>query len=78
MFTAEVGVSPGRYVDRVRLETARRILETDHDRDLDAIARSAGFGNQQGMRRAFSLALGITPAEYRRRFGSPTGLHLAV
>lgn len=78
VFTAEVGVSPGRYVDRVRLETARRLLETDHDRDLDAIARAAGFGNQQGMRRAFSLALGITPAEYRRRFGSPTGLHLAV
>jgi transcriptional regulator GlxA family with amidase domain len=78
VFTAEVGVSPGRYVDRVRLETARRLLETD-GRDLEQIARAAGFGNQQGMRRAFAAALGIGPAEYRRRFGTnPTDLHLAV
>jgi transcriptional regulator GlxA family with amidase domain len=68
VFSAEVGVSPGRYVDRVRLETARRLLESDN-RDLDVIARAAGFGNQQGMRRAFTLSLGVTPAEYRRRFG---------
>ncbi len=54
VFTAEVGLSPGRYVDRVRLETARRLLESD-TRELDAIARAAGFGNQQGMRRAFAL-----------------------
>ncbi|MGQ0845593.1 MAG: GlxA family transcriptional regulator [Sporichthyaceae bacterium] len=78
VFTAEVGVSPGRYVDRIRVETARRLLETD-GRDLEAVARAAGFGNQQGMRRAFAAALGIGPAEYRRRFGAqPTALHLAV
>lgn len=77
VFTAEVGCSPGRYVDRVRLETARRLLESDN-RDLDVIARAAGFGNQQGMRRAFTLALGVTPAEYRRRFGGTTARTLTL
>lgn len=77
VFTAEVGVSPGRYVDRVRLETARRLLESDN-RELDAVSRAAGFGNQQGMRRAFTLALGVTPAEYRRRFGGTTTATLTL
>jgi transcriptional regulator GlxA family with amidase domain len=78
VFTAEFGLSPGRYVEKVRLETARRLLEADCA-DLSAAARAAGYGNQQAMRRAFTLALGISPSEYRRRFGdAPAPLHLAV
>jgi transcriptional regulator GlxA family with amidase domain len=78
VFTAEFGVSPGRYVERVRLETARRLLESDC-RDLAAAARLAGYGNPQAMRRAFTMTLGISPTEYRRRFGdAPAPLTLAV
>ncbi|HEY2831635.1 MAG TPA: DJ-1/PfpI family protein [Sporichthyaceae bacterium] len=78
VFTAEFALSPGRYVEKVRLETARRLLESDC-RDLSAAARAAGYGNPQAMRRAFTLALGISPTEYRRRFGdTPAPLHLAV
>jgi transcriptional regulator GlxA family with amidase domain len=78
VFTAEFGLSPGRYVEKVRLETARRLLESDC-RDLSAAARLAGYGNPQAMRRAFTLALGISPTEYRRRFGeAPAPLHIAV
>lgn len=71
VFTAEVGVSPGRYVERVRLETARRLL-ADASASTEAVARAAGFGNYQALRRAFTSALGVSPAEYRRRFGAST------
>jgi transcriptional regulator GlxA family with amidase domain len=66
-FTAEVGVPPGRYVDRVRLETARRLLEDTAD-GIAEVARAAGYGTPEAMRRAFLNALGVSPAEYRRRF----------
>jgi transcriptional regulator GlxA family with amidase domain len=66
-FTAEVGVPPGRYVDRVRLETARRRMEDTAD-GVEETARRCGYGTPEAMRRAFVRALGISPAEYRRRF----------
>jgi transcriptional regulator GlxA family with amidase domain len=66
-FTAEVGMPPGRYVDRVRLETARRRMEDTAD-GVEQTARSCGYGTPEAMRRAFVRALGVSPAEYRRRF----------
>jgi transcriptional regulator GlxA family with amidase domain len=66
-FTAEVGMTPGRYVDRVRLETARRRLE-DTAEGVEQTARSSGYGTPEAMRRAFVRALGVSPGEYRRRF----------
>lgn len=68
-FTAEVGLSPGRYVDRVRLEAARRHLE-DTTEGVTAVAHRCGFGTTEAMRRAFLRTLGVNPAEYRRRFQS--------
>jgi transcriptional regulator GlxA family with amidase domain len=66
-FTEETGVSPGRYVDKVRLESARRHLE-DTDNNISRVARFCGYGTTESMRRAFLRTLGISPAEYRRRF----------
>ncbi|ADB54079.1 GlxA family transcriptional regulator [Conexibacter woesei] len=66
-FAAEVGVPPGRYVDRTRLETARRLLEESRD-GVEVVARASGYGAPETMRRAFAKALGVSPAEYRRRF----------
>ena len=66
-FTAETGIPPGRYVDRVRLETARRLLEDTAD-GVAEVARRAGYGTPEAMRRAFLQALDVSPAEYRRRF----------
>jgi transcriptional regulator GlxA family with amidase domain len=66
-FRAETGTTPGRYVDRVRLEHARRLLEDTGD-GVEEISRASGYGTPEAMRRAFVRALGTAPAEYRRRF----------
>ncbi|MEU9449813.1 DJ-1/PfpI family protein [Streptomyces sp. NPDC048277] len=66
-FQAETGMTPGRYVDRVRLEHARRLLEDTGD-GVEEVSRASGYGTPEAMRRAFLKALGATPAEYRRRF----------
>jgi len=66
-FAAEVGVPPGRYVDRARFEAARRRLE-DTAEGVEETARACGYGTPEAMRRAFVRALGVSPAEYRRRF----------
>ncbi|MFE4578964.1 GlxA family transcriptional regulator [Streptomyces chartreusis] len=66
-FQTETGMTPGRYVDRVRLEHARRLLEDTSD-GIEEISRASGYGTPEAMRRAFVRALGAAPAEYRRRF----------
>lgn len=66
-FTAEVGVTPARYVERIRVETARRLLE-DTDDGVEAIARACGFGTSETMRRTFLRVVRTSPTEYRRRF----------
>ncbi|MCH5670689.1 GlxA family transcriptional regulator [Streptomyces gilvus] len=72
-FQAETGMTPGRYVDRVRLEHARRLLEDTSD-GVEEISRACGYGTSEAMRRAFVRTLGTAPAEYRRRFRPvPTG-----
>ncbi|MDJ0769883.1 MAG: GlxA family transcriptional regulator [Ilumatobacter sp.] len=66
-FTEEVGASPARYVASVRIEAARRLLETTSD-TVEAIARRCGFGTDETMRRTFTRRLGVSPDQYRRRF----------
>ena len=66
-FAAETGMTPGRYVERVRLEAARRQLE-DTPAGVEQTARACGYRTPEAMRRAFTAALGVSPAEYRRRF----------
>jgi transcriptional regulator GlxA family with amidase domain len=68
VFTAEVGMPPGRYVERVRLETARRRLE-EGDQTVDVIAAATGFGTAESMRRAFHQHLHVSPTDYRRSLG---------
>jgi transcriptional regulator GlxA family with amidase domain len=67
VFTAEVGETPGRFVERVRLEAARRDLETTND-TLDVLATRCGFGTAETLRRVFQRRLGVAPDAYRRRF----------
>jgi transcriptional regulator GlxA family with amidase domain len=70
VFAEEVGATPARYVEQIRLEAARRRLEESAD-PIERVATSCGFGTSETMRRSFIRALGVPPAEYRRRFRTP-------
>jgi transcriptional regulator GlxA family with amidase domain len=67
VFTAEVGESPSRFVERSRVEAARRELETTSD-TLDVIAVRCGLGSAETLRRVLQRHLGVAPDAYRRRF----------
>ena len=67
IFAAEVGEPPAKYVERVRVETARRHLE-QRGATVAGVARQSGFGTAETMRRSFIRRLGVAPDDYRRRF----------
>ena len=67
VFAHEFGVTPARYVEQVRVETARRQLEGAM-LSVAAVATACGFGSADVMRRAFLRLLQVTPQEYRERF----------
>jgi len=69
VFTEEVGETPARYVERVRVEAARHELETTPS-SLDVVAGRCGFGTAESLRRAFQRRVGVAPDAYRRRFRS--------
>jgi transcriptional regulator GlxA family with amidase domain len=67
VFVNETGVTPGEYVERVRVETARRLLEQT-SLSLDDVSTAAGFGSSETLRRSFHRQLGVAPSDYRSRF----------
>ncbi|MET8151215.1 GlxA family transcriptional regulator [Actinoplanes sp. NPDC049668] len=67
LFTAQTGMSPGRYVERSRAEAARRLLEVTAD-PLDRVARESGLGGSETLYRTFRRHWRISPGDYRRRF----------
>lgn len=71
-FQASIGISPRVYVNEVRVESAKRLLEQT-SRTIDRIRADVGFADPTSFRRAFRQMVGTTPTEYRRRFGR-TGL----
>ena len=69
VFSREVGVSPGGYVESVRVERARTLLETT-GLQVDEVAGACGFGTVETLRRAFSRRVRVSPSEYRERFAT--------
>jgi transcriptional regulator GlxA family with amidase domain len=69
VFTEQVGETPARYVERVRVEAARAELESTSS-SLDVIATACGLGTAESLRRAFQRRVGVAPDAYRRRFRS--------
>jgi transcriptional regulator GlxA family with amidase domain len=66
-FRRETGLTPAAYVEALRVEEARRRLESGTE-PIEAVASLAGFGTPETMRRAFARRVGVAPAEYRARF----------
>jgi transcriptional regulator GlxA family with amidase domain len=69
LFARETGLTPGAYVESVRVETARRLLESTA-LPVDVIARTCGFGTPETMHRSFRRRISVTPGAYRRRFSA--------
>ena len=67
VFIREVGVTPGEFVENLRVEAARRRLEESGE-GVDSIASECGFGTRESMRRAFIRTLHVPPSAYRSRF----------
>lgn len=66
LFHAELGTTPARYVELVRIDAARGAL--DAGSTVAEAARIAGFGSAETLRRAFVSELGVSPKAYRERF----------
>ncbi len=66
-FAKTTGVSPGRYIELMRLNKARELLESS-DASFGEVARVSGFGQEERLRRTFVRHLGILPSQYRVHF----------
>ncbi|WP_439623080.1 GlxA family transcriptional regulator [Shinella sp.] len=67
LFRREVGVTPAAWVEEARVDAARRLLEQGHEAPKQ-VAVHCGFADADTLRRAFARHVGVTPAEYRKRF----------
>lgn len=68
-YKTTTGQNPGKAVSIIKLEVACRILERENS-PIKEIAAQCGFATEEKMRRAFHKYRGITPSDYRERFGS--------
>ena len=66
-FTEQVGKTPSKYVEKLRVQAAKGYLETT-DMPLELIASATGFQSADRMRRSFSRTLSVNPHDYRSRF----------
>ena len=67
VFAREVRMTPAQFVEKTRVEAARRRLEESSD-GVESVATRCGFGTAESMRRAFLRTLGVPPSAYRGRF----------
>jgi transcriptional regulator GlxA family with amidase domain len=63
----QTGMTPGAWVEQIRVEAARRALETT-PMTMAAVADRCGFGTVSTLYRAFDRRLGVAPAAYRNHF----------
>ena len=70
-FKTEFGHTPADFVERLRLDEARRRL-SNGDNSIENIGLSVGFKSADAFRRAFERRLGVNPGDYRRRFAAVT------
>jgi len=68
-FEAAMQVAPGKYVQLLRIDEARRLL-TESDLPIAQVATRCGFHSTEAMRLSFQRNLNIAPSEFRDRFKS--------
>lgn len=67
-FEAATATSPARWIEAARVDIAKRRLEESQDK-VEEVAITAGFKTYEQMRKSFAKRLGVSPSDYRRRFG---------
>ena len=68
-YKARTGSTPAKAIEMMRVETAKRLLEQGPS-SLARIALQTGLGDEQRLRRAFVRHVGVSPSDYRRKFGA--------
>ncbi|CAJ1498253.1 DJ-1/PfpI family protein [[Mycobacterium] kokjensenii] len=71
LFVAELGTTPARYVEAIRIDAARAALDAGHT--VTDTAHRAGFGSAETLRRVFTAHFGLSPKAYRDRFRTAAG-----
>ena len=69
VYKSVVGLPPARSVELMRLDTAKRLLQSTH-LPLKVVSERCGFGDEQRLRQVFLRHLGVPPSDYRAKFGS--------
>lgn len=69
-FRAATGYAPLAYVQSLRVEEAKQLLETGSD-PVEEVARQVGYEDTPSFRRLFRRLVGMGPGEYRRKFQMP-------
>ncbi|AKA23527.1 GlxA family transcriptional regulator [Pseudomonas chlororaphis] len=69
-YRADTGQTPARAIERIRVESARRLLG-ESGLAIKRIAMQCGFGSEETLRRSFLRGVGVTPQAYRERFAAP-------
>lgn len=72
VFVRETGISPARYIEKLRIETACRYL-TDTALTLKEVASLCGLGSPDNMRKVFFKSIKMSPMEYRKNFRTAFG-----
>jgi transcriptional regulator GlxA family with amidase domain len=76
-FKVEFGTTPADFVERLRLDEARRRLSNGNN-SVENVGTSVGFKSAEAFRRAFERRLGVNPSDYRRRFATSLRLPAPV
>ena len=71
-FARSVGESPLRYLQRQRIEASKALLASTNRR-IDDIRSAVGYADPGAFRRLFKRHTGLSPREYRERFGAAHG-----
>ncbi len=75
IYLSQTGSTPAKAVEHFRVEAASRMLEQT-DLPISSVAHDCGFGDDERLRRAMQRTKGVSPSEYRDRFGEYSAAHL--
>ncbi|MEU7800350.1 DJ-1/PfpI family protein [Micromonospora arborensis] len=73
LFHDELSTTPARFVENIRFDMARALLDQGHT--ATQAATLAGFPSYESMRRVFARKLSISPTAYQRRFSTTRRTH---